>query len=122
MVPRRRACGILSITVQEVSLGSPGVETIHTQAPTPHTPPLAAYFGQFSQHCNSFGHELLGNGFQSPRRARALTYAVLVTTNYQTYLERPPGADLPLKKVCNLHPMSPRPRKKRQLPEALQES
>jgi hypothetical protein len=48
--------------------------------------------------------------------------AVQSLTHYQTYLERPPGADLPLKKVCNLHPMSPRPRKKRQLPEAPQES
>ena len=30
-------------------------------------------------------------------------------THYQTYPERPPGADLPPKKVCNLGPMAPRP-------------
>ena len=36
--------------------------------------------------------------------------------------ERPPGADLPPKKVCNLDPMAPRSRQKRQLPEAPQES
>ena len=30
------------------------------------------------------------------------------TTNYQTYPERPPGADLPPKKVCNLDPMAAR--------------
>ena len=34
--------------------------------------------------------------------------------------ERPPGADLPPKEVCNLDPMAPRSRQKRQLPEALQ--
>ena len=31
-------------------------------------------------------------------------------THYQTYPERPPGADLPPKKVCNLGPMAPRSR------------
>ena len=75
---------------------------------------------RFSHHCGSLNHELLGNGFQSPRRARALAYAVLVTTNHQTYLERPPGAELPPKKVCNLDPMAPRSRQKRQLPEGPQ--
>jgi len=44
-----RAGLILSIPVEEVSLGSPRVGTIHAQAPTPHTPQLTAYFGQFSQ-------------------------------------------------------------------------
>ena len=38
----------------EVSLGSPRVGTIHVQSPTPHTPPLQAYFGQFSQQTKSF--------------------------------------------------------------------
>ena len=36
-----------------------------------------------------------------------MAYAVQATTNYQTYPERPPGADLPPKKVCNLDPMAP---------------
>ena len=47
-----------------------------------------------------------------------MAYAVQATTHYQTYLERPPGADLHPKKVNNLDPMAPRSRKKRQLPEA----
>ena len=34
--------------------------------------------------------------------------AVQVLTHYQTYPERPPGADHPPKKVCNLDPMAPR--------------
>ena len=46
-----------------------------------------------------------------------MAYAVQATTHYQTYLERPPGAELPPKKVCNLDPMAPRSRQKRQLPE-----
>jgi hypothetical protein len=49
-----------------------------------------------------------------------MAYAVQARTHYQTYLERPPGADLPPKKVCNLDPMAPRSRQKRQLPEAPQ--
>ena len=40
-----------------------------------------------------------------------MAYAVQATTHYQTYLERPPGADLPPQKVCNLGPMAPRSRK-----------
>ena len=39
-------------------------------------------------------------------------------THYQTYPERPPGAELPPKKVNNLDPMALRSRKKRKLPEA----
>jgi len=111
---------ILSIPAEEVSLGSPRVGTIHVQTPTPHTLPLPAYFGQFSQPSNPLVHELLGNGFQSPRWAQAPAYAAQATTHYQTYPERPPGADLPPKKVCNLDPMAPRSRKKRQLPEGPQ--
>ena len=38
-----------------------------------------------------------------------MAYAVQATTHYQTYLERPPGADLHPKKVNNLGPMAPRP-------------
>ena len=41
------------------------------------------------------------------------------TPRHQTYPERPPGADLPPKKVCNLDPMAARSRQKRQLPEIL---
>ena len=63
-----RASGILSIPVKEVSLGSPRVGTVHVQAPTPHTPPLPAYFGQFSHHCGLLNHQLLGNGLQSSLR------------------------------------------------------
>ena len=51
-----------------------------------------------------------------------MAYAVQALTHYQTHPERPPGADLPPKKVCNLGPMAPRYRKKRQLPEGPQES
>ena len=38
-----RAGLILSIPVQEVSLGSPRVGSVHAQAPTPQTPPLLAF-------------------------------------------------------------------------------
>ena len=95
-----RAGGILSIPAKEVSLGSPRVGTIHVQAPTPHAPPLPAYFGQFSQQCGPLNHQLLGNGFQSPRWAQAPAYAAQATTYHQNYPERPPGADLHPKKVC----------------------
>ena len=44
-----RAYGILSIPAQEVSLGSPGVGTIHVQAPTSHAPPLQSFLVEFSQ-------------------------------------------------------------------------
>ncbi len=37
-----------------------------------------------------------------------MAYAVQATTRHQTYLERPPGAELAPKKVCNLDPMAPR--------------
>ena len=120
MVQSGRAGGILSIPAQEVSLGLPRVGTIHAQAPTPHAPPLPAYFDQFSQPDNPLEHELLGNGFQSSRRAQAPARAVQATAHYQTYPERRPGADLPPKKVCNLDPMAPRSRQKRQLPEGPQ--
>ena len=33
--------------------------------------------------------------------------AVQALTHYQAYPERPPGADLPPKKVCNLDPIAP---------------
>ena len=49
-----------------------------------------------------------------------MAYAVPATTHYQTSPERPPGADLPPKKACNLDPMAPRSRQKRQLPEGPQ--
>ena len=76
--------------------------------------------GQFSRRSKPSEHELLGNGFQSPRWAQAPAYAAQATTHYQTYPERPPGADRPPKKGCNLGPMAPRSRKKRQLTEGLQ--
>ena len=44
-----RAGLILSIPVQEVSLGSPRVGTIDVQSPTPRTPPLQAFLADFSQ-------------------------------------------------------------------------
>ena len=44
-----RASEILSIRGPEVSLGSPRVDTIHAQAPTPHTPPLQSFLVDFSQ-------------------------------------------------------------------------
>ena len=114
--PRGGRASLMSIRGPEVSLGSLGVEIIHVQSPTPHTPPFPAYFGQFSHQCGPQNHELLGNGFQSPRRAPRIGVAVQATTHHQTYLERPPGADLSPKKVCNLDPMAPRPRKIRNYP------
>ena len=52
--------------------------------------------------------------------AASMAYAVQALTHYQTYPERPPGPVLPPKKVCNMDPMAPRYRKKRQLPEGPQ--
>jgi hypothetical protein len=49
MVHGGRACGILSIPAQEVSLGSPRVGTIDVQSPTSRTPPLQAFLADFSQ-------------------------------------------------------------------------
>ena len=80
-----RACGILSIPAQEVSLGSPRAGTIHVHAPTPHTPPLQAFLADFSQQTTRFSHLLAivncGRGPRDPcsrrrmgheRRARAV--------------------------------------------------
>ena len=47
-----------------------------------------------------------------------MAYAVQATTHYQTYPERPPGADLPPQKVCNLDPMAPVPVKNVNYPRA----
>ena len=52
--------------------------------------------------------------------AASTAYAVQALTHHQTYPERPPGADQPPKKVCNLDPMAPRSRRIRQLPEGPQ--
>ena len=52
--------------------------------------------------------------------AASTAYAVQALTHYQTYPERPPGAELPPKKVCNLDPMAPRSRQKRKLPDGPQ--
>ena len=51
---------------------------------------------------------------------RALAHAAYATTRPQTYPGASPRADLHPKKVNNLDPMAPRPRKKRQLPEGPQ--
>jgi hypothetical protein len=77
-----RAGGILSMPAREVSPSSPRLGTIHVQAPTPHAPPLPAYFGLFSHHCGSLNHELLGNGLQSsrPPKNRRMRYRRLPTT------------------------------------------
>ena len=80
--------------------------------------------GRF-QHisANSLNHpthlcmNYLAMASRSPRWAQAPAYAAQATTHYQTYPEKPPGADLPPKKVGNLDPMAPRSRQKRQLPE-----
>ena len=44
--------------------------------------------------------------------AASTAYAVQALTHHQTYPERPPGADLPPKRVNNLAPIAPRSRKK----------
>ena len=64
-----RADGILSIPVEEVSLGSPRVGTIHVQAPTPHTPPLQSFLVDFSQQTTRFSHLLAMVCFQGSRGA-----------------------------------------------------
>ena len=64
-----RASGILSIPVEEVSLGSPRVGTIHVQSPTPHAPPLQSFLVDFSQQTTRFSHLLAMVCFQSSPRA-----------------------------------------------------
>ena len=71
---------------------------------------------RFSSNRPRFAFRPLGELYT----AASTAFAVQATTHYQTYLERPPGADPPPKKVCNLDPMAPRSRKKRQLPEGPQ--
>ena len=56
--------GILSIPVEEVSLGSPRVGTIHVQSPTPHTPPLQSFLVDFSQQTTWISHLLAMVCFQ----------------------------------------------------------
>ena len=110
------SCRFVAATRESFGVG------LHVRKRLHRMRPGSGIIDRFSHHCGSLNHELLGNGFQSPRRARALAYAVQATTHHQTYPERPPGADLPPKKVCNLDPMAPRSRQKRQLPEGPQES
>ena len=69
MVQGGRAGGILSIPVEEVSLGSPRVGTIHAQAPTPHAPPLQSFLVDFSQQTTRFSHLLAKVCFQGSPRA-----------------------------------------------------
>ena len=114
------AGGIRSIRGPEGAPGDRLGSYVNMVSRLHHAPPLRGIIGQFSQHSKPFEHELLGNGFQSRRWAQAPAYAAQATTHYQTYPERPPGADLPPKKVCNLDPMAPRSRQKRQLPEGPQ--
>ena len=54
---------------------------------------------------------MASKALQEHYAAASTAYAVQATTHYQTYLERPPGADLPPQKVCNLDPIAPRPRR-----------
>ena len=64
-----RAGLILSIRGPEVSLGSPGVGTIHVHAPTPHTLPLQAFLADFSPQTTRFGHLLAIDGRGAGRGA-----------------------------------------------------
>ena len=63
-------------------MGSLRVINIQVQSPTPHAPPLPAYFGQFSQPDNPLVHELLGNGFQSARAVASTAYTAQAGTHY----------------------------------------
>ena len=63
---------------------------------------------------------MASKALQEHYAAASTAYAVQATPRHQTYLQRPPGADLPPEKVCNLGPMAPRSRQKRQLPEGPQ--
>ena len=72
------------------------------------------------QRNSRFCRGLASRALREHETAASMAYAVQALTHYQTYPERPPGANLPPKKVCNLDPMAPRSRQKRQLPEAPQ--
>ena len=60
-------CGILSVRGPEVSRRSLEVTKGRVQAPTPNAPGARGIIDQFSHHCGSLNHELLGTGFQSSR-------------------------------------------------------
>ena len=64
-----RACLILSIPANQVSLGSPRVGTIHVQSPTPHAPPLQAFLVDFSQQATEEKQLFAMVCFQGSRRA-----------------------------------------------------
>ena len=112
---------ILSIPAEKC--GVPGVAlvgTLHVHAPTAQTPPLQSFLDDFSQqHAGKaiLSHCLLP-GLSESTRVASTAYAVQALTHYQTYLARPPGADLHPKKVNNLDPMAPVPVKNVNYPRA----
>ena len=112
-----RAGLILSIRGPEVSLGSPRVDTIHVQAPTPHAPALPSLDANQYRSSAVRGPQTQVPKVLDPELSRehqGSAHAVWATTRPQTYPRGRPRADLPPKKVCNLDLMAPRPRKKRQ--------
>ena len=115
-----RTSGILSIRGPCGLLGSPRVGTIHAQAPTPHAPPLRAFLADslISSHQTSMNYLAMASRASGGPQESA--HAAQATTHYQTYPGGRLRADLPPKKVCNLDPMAPRSRQKRQLPEGPQ--
>ena len=72
--------------------------------------------GRFSSNRPRFAFRALGELYTATLTA----FVVQATTHHQTYSRGSSGADLPPQKVCNLDPMAPRSRQKRQLPEGPQ--
>ena len=120
-----RADGILSIRGLEVSLGPLRVGIGHVQTSTPHARALPSLDTNQDRSTAVRGPPVQVSQVLDPELSGELqvrAHAVSATTRPQTYPTRPPGADLPPKKECNLGPMAPPSRKKRQLPEGPQES
>ena len=73
-----------------------------------------------SAHWTMNSLAMASRALREHQAAASTSFAVQALTHYQTYPERPPGAELTPKKVRNLDPMAPRSRQKRQLPEGPQ--
>ena len=72
-------------------LWSPRVDTIHVQAPTPHTPPLQSFLVDFSQQTTGLAYlaKVCFQGLLKHPPAASMAYAVQALTHYQTYERRP---------------------------------
>ena len=76
-----RACGILSIPAQEVSLGSPRVSSIHVQSPTP---PLPARYTSAKMHLKPDVSSIKCQSFRSRALWRSPSTGACGLSDYPT--------------------------------------